>query len=65
MNNNWQYIILGIILIIWGVSIIYDPVYYSSKYQLTWDFTEVKWPFGGFISVLGGCFLIYSLKKKN
>jgi hypothetical protein len=56
---------LGAALVIWGASIIIDPVHYSSKFNFTWDFTEIKWYFGGLLVILGGYFVVSSLSKKE
>jgi hypothetical protein len=64
MNKFW-YILFGIAAGIWGVTIIFDPIQHSSRYNYTWDFTEVKWPLGGFLIILGSYILISSLRKKS
>ena len=57
--------ILGISLAVWGTSIIIDPIYYSSQYRYTFDFTDIKWVFGGFLVILGICFVFTTLLKKK
>jgi len=43
LNYKIPYIILGIALVAWDGSIIIDPIHFSSKFQYTWDFSEMKW----------------------
>jgi len=64
VNSKIIYIVLGVALVMWGASIIIDPVQYSSKYSYTWDFTDIRWFFGGFIVVLGAYLIVLSLSKK-
>ena len=64
MSAKITYIILGVSLILIGVMMIIDPIFYSTKYNYTWDFTEVKWPLGCFLVILGSYFLVSNLKKK-
>jgi len=65
MGSIFQYILLGIAMVAWGISIIIDPVYYTSKFRYTWDFTEIKWYFGGFLVLFGGYFVVSSFFKKK
>jgi hypothetical protein len=65
MDQKLGPIALGIGLIIFGVAIIMHPVWYSGKYQFTWDYTSEKWYFGGFLIMLGGYFIVSSLRKKK
>ena len=65
MSGKFQYIILGVVLMVWGASIIIDPIHYSSKFTYTWDFTEIKWSLGGLLAILGGYFVVSSLLKKK
>jgi len=65
MSAKFQYLILGVVLMVWGASIIIDPIHYSSKFTYTWDFNEIKWYFGGFLFSLGGYFVVSSLLKKK
>jgi len=64
MNYKIPYIILGIALVAWGGSIIIDRIHYSNKFQYTWDFSEIKWYFGGALILLGGYFVASSLIKE-
>ena len=57
-QNNWKtnkifMIILGISLIGFGLGIILDPDFYDSKHQFHYDFSEIRFPFGGFLVVIG------------
>ena len=63
MSGKFQYIILGVVLMVWGTSIIIDPIRYSSKFTYTWDFTEIKWYLGGLLVILGSYFVVSSLLK--
>jgi hypothetical protein len=65
MSAKFPYVILGAALMAWGASIIIDPIYYSSRFTYTWDFTEIKWYFGGLLVILGGYFVVSSLLKKK
>jgi uncharacterized membrane protein HdeD (DUF308 family) len=65
MDQKIISIVIGVILAIFGVEIIIHPIWYSSKYNYTWDFTEEKWYFGGFWIVLGGYLIISSVFKKK
>ena len=58
------YIILGLSLAIFGIGIIYDPIFHDTKHNFIYDFSEVKWPLGIFLTLLGVCFLYFSLRRK-
>ena len=65
MRQKFGPIFLGIVMAIYGVLTIIKPIQYSSKYSYTWDFTEIKWYFGGFLIVLGGLFIYSALRKEK
>jgi hypothetical protein len=62
---NFFYIIIGFSLVIFGVAIIIDPIFHDSKHKFIHDFTEIKWPFGVFLTLLGFIFLYVSFRKKS
>ena len=57
--------ILGCVLILWGISICFDPVHYSGRFDYYFDFTEIKWPLGGGLIILGAFFIWSSFRKKT
>jgi hypothetical protein len=62
--DGLAFVLLGVSLILGGVLTIINPVYYSSKFQRYFDFTGIKWPFGGMLIILGVlCFWSVSRKK--
>lgn len=58
-------IIFGLIVVCWGASIILSPVHYSSQFNAYFDFTEIRWPLGGFLIVLGGWFVWSGFRQKD
>lgn len=62
--SSTPYIILGASLILFGIRILVDPVYFSSKYDKMFDFSEISIPFGIFLISIGGYFIWSSIKKK-
>ncbi len=58
------FILLGIVWGLFGVLIIINPSFYHSELQFYFDFTEVRWPFGGGLLILGGLFIWSSFRKK-
>lgn len=65
MTNKIFIIILGISLFGFGLGIILNPDFYDSKHQFHYDFSQIRFPFGGFLVVIGSLFLILALKKKS
>ena len=59
------YRMLGITLLIGGIIIWFRPVYYSSLYDKTLDFSSIKFPFGGGLIILGAFFIWSSFRKKT
>jgi uncharacterized CHY-type Zn-finger protein len=59
-----SYIILGVLLGLFGFGIIINPSIYHSAFRYQFDFTEIKWPFGGGLIILG-CFFIWSSFRKK
>ena len=62
--NKIAFRILGCIITLWGISICLNPVYYSSRFGQTFDFSGIKWPFGGGLIVLGAFLICTSFSKK-
>lgn len=60
---NFFYIFIGLSLAIFGIGIIYDPIFHDTKHNFIHDFTEVKWPFGVLLILIGIGFLYFSLRK--
>ena len=63
MKDQLQFFILGIVLILGGVFVIIKPVYYSSRFMQTFDYSEIKWYLGGIFVVLGIFFVKSSYKR--
>ena len=57
--------LLGCVLIFSGISIWLNPVYYSSRFGLPFDFTGIKWPFGIGLIILGSLFIWSPFRKKS
>ena len=55
---------MGFIWGLFGLLIIIDPSFYHSRLDYYFDFTEVKWPFGLCLIVLGGIFIWSAFRKK-
>lgn len=64
MINKILMILLGITLFGFGLGIILDPEFYDSKHQFYFDFSGIRYPFGGFLAAIGSLFIILALKKK-
>lgn len=56
--------VLGILLIIFGIMIFIDPSFHSIAYDYTFDFSDHKVAFGGFLVLLGLGFLWTSLRER-
>lgn len=56
---------MSVVLIIFGVKVIITPKFYSTKYSHWFDFTGINKVFGGFLIVLGLCFLALAFTKKR
>lgn len=63
-TKNIEFKLLGVILFLSGISIIIHPTYYSSKYSLILDYSEIKWLLGLSMSVMGAFFFMKSIKTK-
>ncbi|MFW8602482.1 hypothetical protein ACOHYD_13505 [Desulfobacterota bacterium M19] len=63
-SKNLEYKFLGAVLILAGILLIYNPKWYSSKYSMVLDFTEIKWPLGLAMSLIGCWTLLCSFASK-
>ncbi len=59
------FVLLGIIWGLFGFLIIIDPTFYHSRFDYYFDFTEIKWPLGGGLIILGAFFVWSSFRKKT
>ncbi len=57
-------ILLGVILIFLGIGIIFDPKFYSYKFDYYFDFSGYNIPFGIFMMVVGVLFIWTTFKRK-
>lgn len=58
-------VLLGVILIFLGIGIIFDPKFYSYKFDYYIDFTGYNIPFGVFMVIVGVLLLWTTLEKKK
>ena len=56
---------LGCSLIIFGIGIFLDPIFYDSKHGVTIDFTGINHLFGIFNMVVGSLLLWTTFRKRN
>lgn len=56
---------MGVVWGLLGVLIIINPIFYSSYLNREIDFTEIRWPFGGGLIILGVFFIWSSFRKKT
>lgn len=59
------YIILGVSMALSGLNIIVRPAFFHSGYFYYFDFSEVKWLFGGALITIGLLFIYSSFKTKE
>jgi hypothetical protein len=57
-------VLLGAILIFLGVGIIFEPRFYSYKFDYYFDFSGYNIPFGIFMMVVGVLFIWTTFKRK-
>jgi hypothetical protein len=62
--NRIFYILIGIVWGLIGFLIIIKPTFYSSYFNRELNFTDIKWPFGVGLILLG-CFFIWSSFRKK
>ncbi|MFW6297878.1 MAG: hypothetical protein ACOC03_05170 [Desulfosalsimonas sp.] len=58
-------ITVGIMLILYGASILFNPIIHSDFYMMVLDFTDIKWLFGGVLIVVGSFSIWSSFRKKT
>ena len=63
--NNFYFAVLGGSLIIFGLGTCIDPIHYSSKYGVTYNFTGFNVPLGLFCIVIGLILVRTIFKKKG
>lgn len=63
--EKFSSIVLGIALIFYGARIWIDPVYYSDKFRMVMDFSDIRYPFSIFMIFLGVGFLWMTFRKKK
>jgi hypothetical protein len=59
------YILIGISLVVFGIGILYDPIFHDTKHNFIHDFTGVKWPFGVSLTLVGVAFFYISFRRKS
>jgi uncharacterized membrane protein HdeD (DUF308 family) len=64
MDKIFQ-IIFGVSLVIFGISIFFDPSFYDSVFDYNFDFSEISLPFGALLTLFGIVFLLFTFKKKK
>jgi hypothetical protein len=62
--NKIFFILMGVVWGLVGSFIIISPRFFSSYFKRELDFTEIRWPFGGALIVIGFIFIWSSLIKK-
>lgn len=62
--NRILYILLGIVLAVFGCAIIVQPRWHSSKYDYNFDFTGIHIPFGSALIIIGVIFIWSALRRK-
>ena len=62
--ESFGYRVLGIILIISGISIWHNPIFHSRNYLMTFDFTEIRIPMSMFFVIMGSLFFWSTFRKK-
>ena len=60
-----SYIILGALMGLFGLGILINPIIYNTGLRYNFDFTGIKWPFGGGLIILGAFFIWSSFRKKT
>lgn len=63
--NKITFRLFGSILFLSGISVWIKPVSYSSRFKITFDFSDIKWPLGGGFIILGAFFIWSSFRKKT
>ena len=63
--NRIFFALMGAVWGLLGVLIIISPTFYSSYFNRELNFTDIKWPFGGGLIILGILFIWSSFRKKT
>lgn len=58
-------IIIGVCFLLFGAHVYFDPIFYSRKHGMQFDFEEYHKLIGLFISLIGLIFLILIFRKKD
>ena len=59
-----QYLLLGVVLIIAGFLMMINPEFYSSRFSMTFDYTNIKYPLSMMLITVG-LLLAYSFLRKK
>jgi len=65
LMDNFGPRMLGGMMIFSGISIWFNPVFHSSKFLMTFDFTEIKIPMCLFLIILGSLFICTTFRGKK
>ena len=65
LMNDFGFRVLGFIMIISGISIWFNPTFFSSKFQMTFDYTEVRLPMCLFLIIVGGLFVWTTFRRRK
>jgi hypothetical protein len=68
MQNNMNdliYKLLGFVLAAWGFCIWIKPIQFSSRFGITFNFTEVRVPFALLLIGIGSFFIFYKSKGRK
>ena len=63
--NRISFLLLGIVTLVFGASIIINPQFFHSGYKFVFDFSSIKWPFGGGLIILGALFIWSYFRKQS
>lgn len=62
--NNLSYRVLGIVLILSGISVWLNPIKHSGTDLMTFDYTEIQIPMCMFLIIIGSAFIWSTFRKK-
>jgi len=63
MVDNCGYLLLGLLLVLFGILIIIDPIFVSKGLGIRFDFSDAKW-FFGLMNIAVGMGFIWTVIKK-
>jgi hypothetical protein len=63
--NRIFFTLMGAVWGLLGFLIIINPTFYSSYFNRELNFSDIKWPFGGGLIILGCLFVWSSFRKKS